>query len=101
MNLIMVGTSRCDVPARASGRNDSALTWERPGADGAARRPHQVQGFKARMLRGILTMNLSWERRSLAGVSRFFSKNPLAGGDAGARRFMGSFVSFPKHVLGP
>src|SRR5436190_7309786 len=40
MNPTSVGTSRCDVP-RISGRHRRAA--ER-GADGAARRPHQVQG---------------------------------------------------------
>ena len=44
MNLTLVGTSRCDVPAReAAGRHHCAA--ER-GADGAARRPYQVQGSK-------------------------------------------------------
>src|SRR5438132_9352622 len=44
MNLTLVGTSRCDVPAReAAGRHHCAA--ER-GADGAARRPYQVQGPK-------------------------------------------------------
>ena len=40
MNPTSVGTSRCDVP-RISGRHRRAA--ER-GANGAARRPHQVQG---------------------------------------------------------
>ena len=44
MNLTLVGTSRCDVPAReAAWRHHCAA--ER-GADGAARRPYQVQGPK-------------------------------------------------------
>ena len=42
MNRLLVGTSRCDVPARASaGRTGSTAQG---GADGAARRPIPVHG---------------------------------------------------------
>ena len=46
ISLTLVETSRCDVPAReAAGGIVAPL---KRGADGAARRPYQVQGFNAR-----------------------------------------------------
>jgi len=50
MNLTLVGTSRCDVPARqAAGGIIAPLNAAR---NGAARRPCQVQGFNARNFSG-------------------------------------------------
>jgi len=56
-NLASVGTIALRCPRRRiSGRHRCAA--ER-GADGAARRPHQVQGFNAR---SFVSGNLSWGR---------------------------------------
>lgn len=79
-----VGTSRCDVPVaqRSAGATEpragarvlrrSLRPRLRSDADGAARRPYQVQGFKARILWRIPTPALSSSRRRRGRIVRRF-----------------------------